>query len=254
MGDLLAGRVALVSGGARGLGRAIVQQFSEQGARGLVLDQESVIQISRLPTSFDAIAADVSRKQDLLAAFATVASTFNKLDIVVANAGIVPRWRETAELDLDEWDHVFAVNVRGVAATIKHAVPLMKTSGGSIVVTASINATRAAARQMTYSASKHAVLGIVKSAALDLGRYGIRVNALAPGPVMTQALRERIRYRMTLGGPSEAQAERELAAQTPLNRLATEDEVGKVAVFLASDLSSAMSGQMLPIDSGYTAT
>jgi NAD(P)-dependent dehydrogenase (short-subunit alcohol dehydrogenase family) len=130
----------------------------------------------------------------------------------------------------------------------------MKDAGGSIVVTASINAARSAARQMVYSASKHAVLGLVRSAALDLGRYKIRVNALAPGPVMTEALRERIRYRMTLGGPSETQAETELAAQTPLNRLASENDVAKGAVFLASDLASAITGHLLPIDSGFSVT
>jgi NAD(P)-dependent dehydrogenase (short-subunit alcohol dehydrogenase family) len=130
----------------------------------------------------------------------------------------------------------------------------MKAVGGSIVVTASINVIKGATHQLVYTASKHAVLGIVRCAALDLGRYNIRVNALAPGPVLSEALRERIRHRQTLGGPSEAQSEIELAAQTPLNRIATEADIAKGALFLASDLAGAITGHMLPIDGGFGIT
>jgi NAD(P)-dependent dehydrogenase (short-subunit alcohol dehydrogenase family) len=254
MGDLLAGRVALVTGGARGIGRAIVRQFAANGACGIALDREWAIAKANLPAGFSAHLGDVTNELDMASAFAAAAAAFGRLDIVVANAGIVPTWRETADLDLEDWNRVFAVNVRGVASTLQRAVPLMKEGGGSIVVTASVNVIKAAARQLAYTASKHAVMGIVKCAALDLGRYNIRVNALAPGPVMTQALRERIRYRQTLGGPSETEAEVELAAQSPLKKLATEDDIGKGALFLASHLASAITGHMLPIDCGFGIT
>jgi NAD(P)-dependent dehydrogenase (short-subunit alcohol dehydrogenase family) len=216
MGDLLAGRSALVTGGARGIGRAIVGQFAAHGARGIVLDLEAVLATATLPPGFAAQAADVTREGEIAAAFAAAGTAFGRLDIVVANAGIVPRWRETAGLDLEEWNRVFAVNARGIALTLKHAVPVMKEAGGSIILTASINVAKGAPRQLAYTASKHAVLGIARCAALDLGRHNIRVNALAPGPVLSEALRERIRYRQNLGGPSEAQSEIELARQTPL--------------------------------------
>jgi NAD(P)-dependent dehydrogenase (short-subunit alcohol dehydrogenase family) len=254
MGDLLAGRAVLITGGARGIGRAITGKFAANGARGIVLDREAVLAKADLPAGFSGRIADVSHEEDIAAAVAAAVSAFGRLDVVVVNAGIVPPWHETADLDLEEWNHVFAVNARGVAATLKHAVPAMKTAGGSIVVTASINVIKGAARQLVYTASKHAVRGIVCCAALDLGRYNIRVNALAPGPVLSEALRERIRYRQTLGGPSEAQSEVELAAQTPLIRIATEEDIAKGALFLASDLASAVTGHMLPIDGGFGIT
>ena len=114
------------------------------------------------------------------------------MDILVANAGIVPPWRESDAIDLAEWDRVFAVNARGVMACIKHAVPLMRAAGGSIIVMASVNAVTAHPLQMAYTASKHAALGITRAAAQDLGRFAIRVNALAPGPIGTEALLRRL--------------------------------------------------------------
>jgi NAD(P)-dependent dehydrogenase (short-subunit alcohol dehydrogenase family) len=254
MGDLLTGRRALITGGARGIGRAIAGQFAAHGARGMILDMEAVLAEAKLPQGFLGRAADVSREEEIAAAFAAATAAFGRLDILVANAGVVPPWRDTAGLDLEEWNRVFAVNARGIALALKHAVPAMKAAGGSIIVTASINVAKGAARQLAYTASKHAVLGIARCAALDLGRYNIRVNALAPGPVLSDALRERIRYRQSLGGPSEAQSEVALAAETPLSRIATEEDIAKGALFLASDLSNAITGHMLPIDGGFGIT
>jgi NAD(P)-dependent dehydrogenase (short-subunit alcohol dehydrogenase family) len=248
--ELLAGRIALVTGGARGIGRAIVGGFAAHGARGLVLDTDAAIASAELPPQFVPHVADVTRESDIAGAVAAVVAQFGRLDVVVANAGIVPPWHDTADLDFAEWERVFAVNARGVAMTIKHAVPPMQAAGGAIVVTASINVVVAQARQLAYTASKHAVLGIVRCAALDLGRYGIRVNAVAPGPVLTEALRERIRNRQMSGGPSEEESARELAAQTPLRRIATEADIANGVLFLASDLASAITGHMLPIDAG----
>jgi len=115
---------------------------------------------------------------------------------------------------------------------------------------ASINAETAHPRQMLYTASKHAVLGLVRAAALDLGRYGIRVNALAPGPIATDALRGRVRQRASEGGTAEAEAFRLLAADTALGRIATAGEVARTAVFLASDMASGITGQLIRIDAG----
>ena len=168
---------------------------------------------------------------------------------MVANAGIVPAWRESESIDLGEWDEAFAVNARGVMATIKQAVPFMKVGGGSIVIMASVNALIGHARQAAYVASKHAALGIARSAAQDLGRYGIRVNALCPGPIATEALRERLRDRANDGGPSEKET-MERYNQTALGRIATVDEVAKTALFLASDLASGITGQAITVDAG----
>jgi NAD(P)-dependent dehydrogenase (short-subunit alcohol dehydrogenase family) len=227
---LLAGRVAVVTGGARGLGAAIARHLAEAGAAVTVLD---------LPD------CDVTQEAPLAAALARLP----RIDLLVANAGIVPPWRAVEALDLDEWDRVLAVNLRGAAASMKHAAPRM-VSGGAILAMASINSEQAAPAQALYTASKHGVLGLVRAAALDLGPRGIRVNALAPGPIATAALRERLAARHAAGGMAPEAALAAEAARTPLGRIATEREVADAALFLLSDMASAITGRMLRVDGG----
>ncbi len=247
-GALLAGKHGLVTGASAGLGRAIVEGFASAGARGLAVDLEAP---PAPPPGWIFERADVAEEADVARACGRAAEIFGGLDIVVANAGIVPPWRDSEAVDLAEWDRVFAVNVRGVMATIKHAIPLMKGRGGSILVMASINAATAHPRQAAYTASKHAALGIARAAARDLGRYGIRVNALAPGPIATAALRRRLDERAAGGGLPAEEALRRYA-ETPLGRLATAAEVAGAAVLLASDFASGITGQMLAVDAGAT--
>jgi NAD(P)-dependent dehydrogenase (short-subunit alcohol dehydrogenase family) len=184
------------------------------------------------------------------AAFAATVERFGRLDVVVANAGVVPPWSDTGELDLEQLDAVFAVNVRGVAATLKHGVRALQERGGSIVVMASLNAWRAHPSQPVYTASKHAVLGLLRTAALDGGRHGIRVNGLGPGPILTGALRERLERRAAGGGLPVEEALAQAAAGTALGRMATEEDVARAALFLASDLSSGITGALIPVDGG----
>jgi NAD(P)-dependent dehydrogenase (short-subunit alcohol dehydrogenase family) len=190
MSALLAGRVAAVTGGARGLGAAIATRFRAEGAQIVTLDL----------TGGDE-PCDVTEEDQVAAAFARIGARHGRVDVLVANAGLVPPWRELTALDMAEWDRVFAVNVRGVALCLKHAAPLMPR-GGAVVAMGSIMSERGAARQALYNATKHAVLGIVRTAALELGPRGIRVNALGPGPIATEALRSRIAARAAGGlGP-----------------------------------------------------
>ncbi len=246
--DLLAGRVAFVTGAARGIGRAIAARFAAAGALGAAVDLDTAA--AAPPPGWIAVAADVRDEASLRAAVDATRARFGRLDVVVANAGLVPAWSEIETIDLAQWDDVFAVNVRGVMATIKAAVPAMKAAGGSIVVMGSLTSRQGHARQCLYVATKHAVLGIVRCAALDLGRYAIRVNALGPGPIATDALRGRLARRAASGGPPQDEALRRHAAETALGRLATEDDVAKAALFLASDLSAGLTGQILPVDAG----
>ncbi len=249
-GGLLAGRRAAITGGSRGLGAAIGRAFRAAGAGVAVLDLPEALAADSAFGGDAAIACDVTDEAGVEAALRGAAAAIGGLDTIVANAGLVPPWRETDGLDLDEWDRVMAVNVRGVAATVKHAVPHLRAEGGSLILMASINAAVSHPRQMLYTASKHAVHGIMRAAALDLGRHRIRVNALAPGPVATEALVERIDARAAAGGPERDVALAALAAQAPLGRIATADEVAKAAVYLASDLASGVTGRMLPVDAG----
>ncbi len=252
MPQLLVNRIVLVTGGCRGIGRAIVECFAGAGSSGTAVDIATAAADWRPPEGYAVQVADVTDEEQIAYAIAEADRRFGRLDIVVANAGVVPPWHETEELDLGEWDRVFAVNARGVAATIKHAVPFMKTRGGAIVVTASVNVLKAHARQLAYTATKHATLGIIRCAALDLGRFNIRVNGIAPGPVATEAMRERMRYRATVGGPVEADALKALAREVPLGRIATERDIANAALFLASDLAGAITGHLLPVAAGLS--
>ena len=246
MDGLLAGRVALVTGGSRGLGSAIARTFADAGARGAVVDLEP----GSCAEGWVALTADVTNEEDVERVVAATLERFGRLDIVVANAGVVPPWSDAANFDLVALDRTLAVNVRGVAATMKHGARALQGHGGAIVVMASLNAWQAASGQGAYTASKHAALGLVRAAALDLGSYCIRVNAIGPGPVATDALRERLARREAEGGQAADEALRQAAAGTALGRMVTEEDVARAALFLASDLSSGITGALVPVDAG----
>jgi NAD(P)-dependent dehydrogenase (short-subunit alcohol dehydrogenase family) len=214
-----------------------------------VFDLPAAGQDAGTPQRWTRIDVDVRDESAVADAFARAAGDLGGLDVVVAAAGIVPTWSGVESLDLDEWDDVFQVNVRGVAATIKHAARHI-ADGGSIVAIASLNAWRGDGNLTSYAASKHAVLGIVRSAALDLGARGIRVNAVAPGPIATEALLARIRRRESEGGLAVADALARAAGQTALGRIATVDDVASATLFLASELAAGVTGQLLPVDGG----
>ena len=247
MADLLRDKRAFVTGGAAGLGLAIVEAFAAAGARGLAIDRAAPAR--PLPEGWSHGAGDVRDEAGVARSLAAARQDLGGLDIVVANAGIVPPWHDSEAIDLAEWDEVFAVNVRGVAATLKSAVPLMQPSGGSVIAMASVNALVGHPKQAAYVASKHAVLGIVRAAAQDVGRFAIRVNALCPGPVATEALLARLSRRQEQGGLSVAET-LDRYGKTALGRMPSLADVAGAALFLASDLSSGITGQAILVDAG----
>lgn len=247
--SLLGGRTAVVTGGANGLGAGIVRRFAAAGAKGVVLDLPGAA-LDEPPPGWTSLGVDVRNDDAVAAAFVEVAGVHSHVDVVVAAAGIVPGWAEVESIDLAQWDDVFAVNVRGMVSTIKHALPTMQ-SGGAIVAIGSLNSWYGDPNLTTYVATKHAVLGIVRSAALDLGRRGIRVNAVGPGPIATGALLSRMERREREHGIPVAEALDAAAKRTALGRMATIDEVAGAALFLASDLSSGVTGHLLPVDAGF---
>lgn len=245
--DLL-DRRAVVTGAARGLGRAIADRLARAGAEICAVDLPAAL--AGLPHDWRAEAIDLAAP-DAHERLAALARDLGRADIVVANAGLVPPWRGMAQLDAAEWHRVMTVNVWGVAATLSAFTEALAASGrGSAIAMASINGYRAHPRQVLYTASKHAVIGIVRAAALDLGPRGIRVNALAPGPIATEALVGRVEARHRAGGPDPASALAALAQETALRRLATEQDVANVAHFLASDASAGMTGTVFPVEAG----
>jgi NAD(P)-dependent dehydrogenase (short-subunit alcohol dehydrogenase family) len=247
--NLLDGKTAVVTGGANGLGAGIVRLFATEGARGVILDLPSTLN-DDTPPGWSSVGTDVRDDASVAAAFVEIAGSHPNVDVLVAAAGIVPGWADVASIDLEQWDDVFGVNVRGMLSTIKHVLPLMQTDG-AIIAVGSLNSWHGDPNLTTYVASKHAVLGLVRSAALDLGRRGIRVNAIAPGPIATDALLSRMARRERELGIPVADALAAAARQTALGRMATIDEVAGAALFLASDLSSGITGHLLPVDAGF---
>jgi NAD(P)-dependent dehydrogenase (short-subunit alcohol dehydrogenase family) len=244
----LAGRTAVVTGGASGIGLAIARRLAAAGARGAILDLRAAA-TDDLPDGWQAFEVDVRDDASVGDAMRRAVEPLGGIDVLVLAAGIVPPWTGLTGFDPVAWDNVLRVNVFGVAATLAHALRDLN-EGAAVVAIASLNAWRGDANIPAYAASKHAVLGIVRSAALELGRRNIRVNAIAPGPIATDALLERMQTRERERGTAVADALGSAAELTALGRIATVDEVAKVALFLATDLSSGLTGQMIPVDGG----
>ena len=244
----LNGRRVVVTGGSGGLGRAIADRLARSGAAITVVDLPA--KAGQLPADWDMAAIDLaseSAQHDLEG----LADRLGTVDVVVANAGVVPPWRNFDELDAEEWQHVMTVNIWGVAMTIGAFAASLEMSGhGSAIVMASLNGYRAHPKQALYTASKHAVIGVMRAAALDLGPRGIRVNALAPGPVATEALVARVRKRHQSGGPDPDAALAAYASETALGKLVTAEDVANVACFLASDEAAGITGAVFPVEAG----
>lgn len=246
--QLLAGRRALVTGAGRGIGAATVHGFAAMGATGAAVDLPGTAWTG-LPDGWFGLDADVTVEEQVGDAVDTAVQRLGGIDAVVAAAGVVPAWQTPDELDLDDLDRVLAVNVRGVAATLKHVSDRLGP-GASVVVVGSLNSWRGDPRIWSYAASKHAVLGLVRSAAAALGPGGVRVNCVGPGPVATDALLGRMTARAGDTDQSPEEALRLAAADTALGRIATTTDVVNALAFLTSDLAAGITGQLLAVDGG----
>lgn len=240
---MLDGRRVLISGGTTGLGAAMVRSLSEQGARGVCIDLPG----TQATHGWPVLAADVRDEASVGAAVQQALELLGGLDVVLANAGMVPAWSALAEVPFPVWDDVFAVNVRGVFALLRFASPHV-AAGGSVVLTGSLNSWRGDPNIAAYVASKHAVLGITRSLAMELGPRDIRVNAVGPGPIATAALRARVAARNPGRDANTVLAD--MAQDTMLRRLATEEDVANTVVFLCSPMASGITGQIINVDCG----
>jgi NAD(P)-dependent dehydrogenase (short-subunit alcohol dehydrogenase family) len=240
-------RRAVVTGGANGIGAAIVRELAGVGIRhGVILDLGRALGRSSVPEGWQEIPLDLRDDASVSDAFEWARETLGSIDVLVAAAGIVPLWTGVGALDHNEWDEVFRVNARGVMRSIQETVPAMET-GGAMVVIASQNAWRGNENLASYVASKHAALGLVRSVALELGPRAIRVNAIGPGSVATDAYVARLRRREHEGGLSVEDALARESRAAPLRRLTTVEDVARAALFLASDLASGVTGHILPV-------
>jgi len=250
----LAGKSVLVTGAAGEIGRAITAHFVAADARVLMVDRDRDMLEACKADWGDAVichAADVADAEEMATAVDAAVSAFGGLDVAALNAGIEGSVQSIIDYDIDEFDRVMAVNVRGVWLGLKFAAAAMKAAQrGSIVATASAVGVVGGYKCSAYVASKHAVVGMVRAAAADLGRDGIRVNAVAPGQVegrMIQALEAGYMPDDT------ARVRRSMERNMPLGRYAKGSEIAAMVAFLAGDGASFCTGGIYATDGGMTA-
>ena len=251
MASEFAGKVAFITGGATGIGRATALQLAALGARVVVADFNKVAADA---TAADCVSAggqalavtvDVRNDGDLEAGVAQTVRSFGRLDIALNSAGIGGPEVRTAEYQAADWDLVIDVNLTGVWRSMRHEIPAMLATGGGVIVNvASVAGLNGFPRHPAYAASKHGVVGLTKTAALEYGRKGIRINALCPGFTLTPMVQQMLDAGL---------AQDDLAQRVPLGRLGTPEEIAATVLYLCSSASAFMIGHALAIDGGIVA-
>ena len=252
-------RVSIVTGSAGGIGRAIALAMAEAGARVVVSDvradqgEATVTAIEAAGGEAIFVACDVSNADQVSQLVTASLEHFGRLDMLVNNAGISGGSSLVHELELETWDRVMAVNLRGPFLCAKHAIPHLISSGGTIINIASTYGLIGAPLAPAYCASKAGVINLTRQLAVDYGPHKIRVNAICPGYVDTDMGGFRANLPPEQSAAANARREANAALQ-PIGRQAQALEIARVAVFLASDESSFMTGSILTVDGGCTAT
>lgn len=249
----LSGKSAVVTGAARGIGRATALRFAREGALLTLTDVdgkalgELAADLAAQGTEPATVVGDVSVPADAEQMIAAAVEAYGRLDVLVANAGILPLIRIT-DASADDWDHVMAVDGRGMFLTCKFAIEQMAAAGGgAIVCLSSISGVAGQAGQSTYGPAKFVATGLTKHLAVEWAAQGIRVNAVAPGTIRTD------RVRRLPDEPGGAAYLAEIERRHPMGRIGEPDEVAAAIVFLASDEASFITGAVLPVDGGYLA-
>lgn len=251
----LSGKTAIITGAAGGIGAATAHLFGAEGANVALVDleQAALADVARAldPERTLVVAADVSQPEDVERYVTETVKRFGRLDVLFANAGTEGRVCPIAEYPVGEFDHVLGVNVRGVWLAIRAAArEFQKNPGGSIIATSSVAGLIGSLGLSAYVASKHAVIGIARCAALELAPLGVRVNTLNPGPVENRMMRS-IEKQASPGAPEQVKAGFE--GKVAMGRYGTNEEMARLALFLASDESSYCTGAVFVADGGFTA-
>jgi NAD(P)-dependent dehydrogenase (short-subunit alcohol dehydrogenase family) len=253
----LAGKAAIVTGAADGLGRATSRMMAAKGLRVLLVD----IDEQRLAETEELIGdaggeaavfrADVSDEAQVCAYVAEAMSRFGRIDAFFNNAGILPAVAPIIDYPIDTFDKVIAVNLRGVFLGLRFVLPVMvEQRAGSIINTSSMGGAGGVPGTSAYNASKHAVIGLTKTAAIEVGPTGVRVNAVLPGNIRTKMTKA----GLTADAADDAEAVRLAAQLAPQGRMGTPEEIADAVCFLASDAAAHITGVELPVDGGILAS
>lgn len=244
MNGLLKDKSAIVIGSARGIGAGVAEVFAEAGARVLVADvngDQAAARARALGPDHIAASLDVSDKAQCEAVVRRAVEAFGGVDILVQNAGIFP-WTTIEHIAVDEWDRVLAVNLRGCFVSAQACLPVMRARGaGRMIFTSSITGPRVSSPgHGHYSASKAGINGFIRAAALEFAPWGITVNGVEPGNILTEAVQE----------SRSAEFVAQMEASIPLGRLGSPRDVGHACLFLASDLAAYITGTTIIVDGG----
>ena len=252
MAERLAGKVAVITGAARGIGAATARLFAKEGASVVLADvldeqgKEVAAEIKKAGGKAEFVHCDVTNSADVKNAITTAVRLYGKLDVLFNNAGIVGVTTDLANYPEEDFDQVISVNLKSCFLGLKHAIPeMIKSGSGSIINTASILGIVGLPWMAGYGAAKGGIVALTRVAALECANQGIRVNAIAPGGVDTTMIQEQV------GGLPEAY--QALVQMEPLGRFAQPEEIASLVLFLASDESSFITGAIYPIDGGWTA-
>ena len=257
----LTGRIALITGGAGGIGQAAARQFTAEGARVVLVDLDEAALQSAVQSIGEDIASyavtDVTQPEQVQSYVNAAVERWGGVDIFLANAGIEGTLSPIPDYPIDIFDRVMAVNVRGVWLGLKYVIPVMRDrGGGSIVITSSTAGIGGNAGISAYVTSKHAVIGLMRTAALECAPLGIRVNTVNPAPIETRMMRSLEEMRVAAADSSAVtvqQTKQDIASRIPLQRYGNPEEVAKLMLFLASDESSFCTGGVYMVDGGRSA-
>ena len=251
-------KVVIITGGGSGLGRAAALSIAKQGGK-LVLvdmnkggleDSKKELLAAAPEAQIEIVEANVTNEEDVKNYVQFTIDKFGKIDGFFNNAGIEGKQNLTEDFGSDEFEKVVNVNLNGVFYGMKHVLKVMKEQGhGSIVNTASVGGIRGVGNQSGYAASKHGVVGLTRNSGIEYGQFGVSINAIAPGAIMTPMVENSLRQ---IGGDDWEAAGTEFVSVNPMKRFGKPEEVGNLVAFLLSDAAKFINATVIPIDGGQS--
>lgn len=250
------GKVAIITGAGGDLGKVVAKVFLQQGAKVALIDydRDALTRCHNSLSSFGSVktfVADVTSEKEVSAYVESVLSAWGKIDVFVNNAGIIGTVAPLIDQKVEDFDVIINVNVKGVFLGLKHVLPvMMRQNSGSIINTSSISGLMGSGGNSLYAATKHAVVGLTKTAALEVGHYSIRVNSIHPAPLESAMMRKN---EESINRENPHEVRERISSRIPLGRYGTMEEVAKLMLFLASDDSEFITGSQYRIDGGMGA-